>query len=133
MTTRAKARMFLFGFTYARDNAWFTPLIQRAFELSSQLWLDVGDASAPPTEDPATQQVGTNLRNGIEHESVRSLFDVLQPAVRSRLPSYMQALGVSKESLQALRPWRAYYVINSAFWAHRQLPYQEVYVDKILA
>jgi uncharacterized protein YbaP (TraB family) len=132
MITRAKARVFLLGFADAQDNGWFTPLIQRAFELSSQLWLEVGDAPAPQTQDAATQQANANLRNQLEHESGRTFFDALQPAVRSRLPTYMKTLGINKESLETLRPWRAYYVINSAFWAHRQLPYQEVYVDKVL-
>jgi len=132
MITRAKARVFLLGFGDAKDKAWFTPLIQRAFELSSQLWLEVGDSPAPPTQDATTQQANANLRNQLEHESGRTFFDVLQPAVRSRLPTYMQTLGVSKESLETLRPWRAYYVINSAFWAHRQVPYQEVPVDEVL-
>jgi uncharacterized protein YbaP (TraB family) len=132
MITRAKARVFLLGFGDAKDKAWFTPMIQRAFELSSQLWLEVGPAAAPQTEDAATRQANANLRTQLEHESGRTFFDTLQPAVRSRLPTYLETLGVKKESLETLRPWRAYYVINSAFWVRTQLPYQEVYVDEVL-
>jgi uncharacterized protein YbaP (TraB family) len=68
----------------------------------------------------------------LEHESGRTFFDALQPAVRSRLSTYLETFGIKKESLETLRPWRAYYVIVSAFWAHRQLPYQPVYVDEVL-
>jgi uncharacterized protein YbaP (TraB family) len=52
--------------------------------------------------------------------------------VRARVSTYLEKLDIKRESVEALRPWRAYYVINSAFWSHRKLPYEEVYVDEIL-
>jgi uncharacterized protein len=132
LATRGKARVFLLGFADAKDEAWFTPLIERAFRDSSELWLEVGAANAPDSPDAAAKQINADLMQKFEHESGRTFFDVLQPAVRSRLSTYMQTLGIKKESLETLRPWRAYYVINSAFWAQRHLPYREVYVDEVL-
>lgn len=55
MISRAKARVFLLGFGDVKGEAWFTPLIRRAFKQSSQLWLEVGDAPAPPTQDATAQ------------------------------------------------------------------------------
>jgi uncharacterized protein YbaP (TraB family) len=132
LATRGKARVFLLGFADAKDEAWFTPVIERAFRDSSELWLEVGPAKAPAGADAAATQVDADLMQKFEHESGRTFFDALQPALRSRLSTYMQTLGIKKESLETLRPWRAYYVINSAFWAQRRLPYQEVYVDRLL-
>ena len=68
----------------------------------------------------------------LEHESGRTFFDVLQPPVRARISTYLKTLDIKKESIETLRPWRAYYVINSAFWSHRKLPYQKVYPDEVL-
>jgi uncharacterized protein YbaP (TraB family) len=132
LATRGKARVFLLGFADAKDEAWFTPVIERAFRDSSELWLEVGPAKAPDSPDAAAKQVNADLMQKFEQESGRTFFDALQPAVRSRLATYMQTLSIKKESLETLRPWRAYYVINSAFWAQRRLPYQEVYADRVL-
>jgi uncharacterized protein YbaP (TraB family) len=68
----------------------------------------------------------------LEHESGRTFFDVLQPPVRARISTYLETLDIKKESVETLRPWKAYYVINSAFWSHRKLPYQEVYPEEVL-
>jgi uncharacterized protein YbaP (TraB family) len=132
LATRGKARVFLFSFGDAKDKSWFTPVIQQAFRDSSQLWLEVGSVEAADGPDATAKQANADLMQQLEHESGRTFFDALQPAVRSRLSTYMETLGIKKESLETLRPWRAYYVINSAFWAHRKLPYQEVYVDEVL-
>jgi uncharacterized protein len=132
LVTRGKARVFLLGFADAKDEAWFTPVIERAIRDSSELWLEVGPAQAPDSPDPEAKQTNADLMQQLEHESGRTIFDALQPALRSRLSTYMQTLGIKSESLETLRPWRAYYVINSAFWAHRHLPYREVYVDQVL-
>jgi uncharacterized protein YbaP (TraB family) len=123
LVTRAKARVFLLGVGDAKDKAWFTPGIQRAFGVSSQLWLEVGNLPTPEAEDVIME---------LEHESGRTFFDVLQPPVRARISTYLETLDIKKESVETLRPWKAYYVINSAFWSHRKLPYQEVYPEEVL-
>lgn len=132
LATRGNARVYLFSFGDAQDKSWFTPVIQRAFRDSSELWLEVGSAEAAGSTDATTKRVNADLMHQLEHESGRTFFDALQPAVRSRLSTYMETFDIKKESLETLRPWRAYYVINSAFWAHRQLPYHPVYVDEAL-
>ena len=113
LATRGKARVFLMGFSEANDMSWFTPLIQRAFSESSELWLETAPSSAPGNQDPASQAAIDNLR----HETGRTLFDALDPSVRQRTLTYIAELGIKKESIETLRPWAAYYVINSAFWA----------------
>jgi uncharacterized protein YbaP (TraB family) len=131
--TRGKARVYLLGFGDARDESWFTPTIRKAFADSSELWLEVGhdeeggsgDAVAKAREDAAYEQ--------LSHESSgHTFFDDLAPDVRQRTLTYMADLGVTKESVEALRPWSAYYTINSAFWSRTKLPYQPVMVADVL-
>jgi uncharacterized protein len=123
LATRGEARVFLLGFAEAKDRSWFSPSIQRAFQESSQLWLEVGHSSRP--ED-------AELMQSLEHESGRTFFDALQPEVRDRTLTYLEALDIKKESVETLRPWKAFYKINSAFWARTKQAYEPVYADQIL-
>jgi uncharacterized protein YbaP (TraB family) len=129
---RRGARVFLMGFGEAKDNSWFTPTVQRAFKQSSQLWLEVAPAPNPDNRDAAVKEAEAQQIKKLEHESGRTLFEALQPAVRSRLQPYLDKFGVQRESIETLRPWRAYYVITGAFWKQTKLDYEPVYVDEAL-
>src|SRR5262245_44956112 len=48
---RGAARVFVLGFTDARDRAWLTPSIQRAFNESSELWLETAGPQDPQPPD----------------------------------------------------------------------------------
>jgi len=121
LARRANARVFILGFADANDESWLTPPIRRAFQGSSELWLEV----APDKAD-------SELINEIGQESGRTFFDELEPPVRERTLAYMAALGIKNESIKTQRPWRAFYTINSAFWSQNKPPYQEVYADQVL-
>jgi len=99
------------------------PSIQLAFQQSSELWLEVGHSTRP--ED-------AELMQSLEHESGRTFFDALQPEVRDRTLSYLKALDIKKESVETLRPWKAFYTINSAFWAKFKQAHESVYADQVL-
>jgi uncharacterized protein len=123
VAARGKARVFLLGFAEAKDQSWFRASIQRAFHESSELWLEVGHSQRP--ED-------AELIQQLEHESGRTFFDALEPPVRERTLAYVAALGLKKESVEKLRPWRAFYTINSAFWAQTKQAHEPLYPDQLL-
>jgi uncharacterized protein YbaP (TraB family) len=131
--TRGKARVFILGFGEAKDKAWLTPLVERAFRQSSELWLEV----APPKtqrsgEDAASKRAAEELMETLSHESQRTFFDALEPSVRERTLAYVAELGIKKESIETLRPWAAYYAINSAFWSKHKSSSPQIYADEIL-
>ena len=70
--------------------------------------------------------------NRIGHESGRMLFDGLEPSVRERTLAYIAELGINRDSIQQLRPWRAYYTIVRAFWSKRPSTHNQVDVDAVL-
>lgn len=124
LVTRGRARVFLLGFGDARDESWLTPAIRGAFRASSELWLEVA---------PDPKGWSSKAYEQLSHEaSGRTFFDELEPGVRERTLTYMAELGVKKESVQALRPWQAYYTINSAFWSRNKLPYEPVMPSDVL-
>lgn len=129
LATRGKARVFIFGFGDAKDKSWFTPGIETAFRASSDLWLEVGRVEA---SDPAAKQADADLVRQLEHESGRTFFDALQPQVRQRTLTFIATLGIKPETIETLRPWRAFYVINGAYWSQHKLPYEEVRVASVL-
>jgi uncharacterized protein len=112
MAQRRKARVYLFGFGEARDRSWFTPAIQRAFESSSQLWLEI-DQSRPFSEVSAVIE-----KHG--RSADRKFLDSLEPPVRARAVAYMQELEIKPESVETMRPWFAYYTFASAFDARKK-------------
>lgn len=125
---RGKADVTLFGFGDARDWSWQTPRIKSAFEASSELWLETAGSNAQPKSDEAYEsriRALSELSNG-------SLFDVLEPHVRQPLRDRMAQLEVAEGSVQSLRPWRAFYVINGAYWRRNTPGYEPVLVDREL-
>jgi uncharacterized protein YbaP (TraB family) len=125
--TRGNARVFLLGFGEAKDDSWVTPQISQAFDKSSGLWLEVGHSDLSP---------GPEVQNRIEelsHEKGCTFFDVLKPPVRERTLAYMSELGIKRESVETLRPWRAYYVIMSAFYSTRRPSSMPVLPDEMFS
>lgn len=130
VATRGHARVFLMGFGDAKktDESWLTPSIRQALRESSELWLEVAPPDVSANEPNAHEEY-----EKLGHEPPgRTLFDELDPRVRERVLDWMTKLGVKKESVESLRPWRAYYALNSAFWSRTKLPYESVNVDEVL-
>jgi uncharacterized protein YbaP (TraB family) len=99
------------------------------------LWLEDAPSGTPASQDPVSQRASAALIETLSHESGRTLFDALEPPVRQRTLAYVAELGIKKESIETLRPWAAYYVINSAFWAqwsHTNPSDDQGYVDAAL-
>jgi hypothetical protein len=119
--------VFLLGFGDAKDDSWFSPPIRRAFESSSSLWLEVAGPS--PSDSPET---AARLEQLGHEPDGQSFFGALQPSVRTRALSYMAELGIKRQAVETLRPWRAYYVFMSAFLSKRPLPYTPVPPDEFL-
>jgi hypothetical protein len=107
LASRNRARVYLFPFGEAKDASWLTPTVDRAFESSSQLWIELGK--------PLTKQRQTELYKELGEDSSRSLFDALTPKVKARALQYMHELDISEESVRSLRPWLAYYTFVTAY------------------
>ena len=125
--------MFIFGFGESRDTSWLTPGIRKAFEQSSQLWLETAGPNSPtqPQDESARRAAAARIEK-LTHESGRTLFDALEPPVRQRTLAYLADLHIDPDSVKTLRPWRAYYTIVSAFYSNRKMPYDAVPVDGTL-
>lgn len=132
LASRGEARVFILGFGEAKDKSWLTPPIQQAFQESSQLWLENAGSGASDNRDPAAKQAAAQRMEKLGQESGRSFFDALEPQVRERAVACIAEFGIARESIETLRPWRAYYVINSAFWSKKKLSYEPVYADAVL-
>jgi len=133
LVKRGRGQVFILGGGEAKDESWFTPVLQRAFRDSSQLWLEVGPPTGPDTRDDATKKAEADQIQKLQHESGgRTLFDVLEPSVRPRVRALMEKTGVKEEAIKSLRPWWAYYVLNGAYWSHNKPSYEPVAVDDVL-
>lgn len=103
--------VFLLGAAEAKDHSWFTPQIEHAFAASAELWLETPLDPWPP-----------DLLQELGHNPERTFFDSLEPSVRERTKTYVNELGIDPKSIEYMRPWYAYYRINSAFWKQRTRP-----------
>jgi uncharacterized protein len=109
---RGAAKVYIFGFSDAKDQSWFTPAVKSAFAESRELWIEEPLPGEPEeTPPPSPQELG--------YDAQRSLFEVLGPQLTARTLAAAKRYGVTRESLEHARPWRAYLVLNSAYWAHR--------------
>lgn len=114
LARRDNARVFLLGFGGATDDSWFTPEMRRAFQDSSELWLEVG-------QEPATEADAAAQREQLAHDPAgRSFFEQLDPSVRDRARDYCARLGIAREKLGSQRPWSAFYTINGAYWSQHR-------------
>jgi uncharacterized protein YbaP (TraB family) len=115
---RGKAKVYIFGFSDAKDRSWFTPKIQSAFDESEQIWFETPKL-APNTDEAEKKRLeeeDNRLEQKLGHDDSRSLFDVLGPQLGDRTLKMATELGVRREEIEHLRPWLAYFVINSAFF-----------------
>jgi uncharacterized protein YbaP (TraB family) len=55
------------------------------------------------------------LYTELGHEKGRTFFDALEARTRSRALRYVSELDISRETLQTLKPWLAYYMFVTAF------------------
>jgi uncharacterized protein YbaP (TraB family) len=115
---QGKAKVYIFGFSDAKDRSWFTPKIQRAFDESQQIWFETPKLapSVDEAEKKRLEEEDNRLEQELGHDDSRSLFDVLGPQLGDRTLKMATELGVRREEIEHLRPWLAYFVINSAFF-----------------
>ena len=106
------AKVYIFGFSDAKDQSWFTPPVKHAFDESRELWIET-----PPPGQP--EEVPPPSPRELGFEAPRNLFEVLGPQLTARTLAAAKRYGVTRESLEHTRPWRAYFVLNSGYWAHR--------------
>jgi uncharacterized protein YbaP (TraB family) len=132
VATSGDARVYVLGFGEAKDTSWLTPSIRRAFEQSSELWLETAGPGEATHQSPAERRVAAERVKRLGYEPGRTLFDVLEPSVRDRTLAYIRELGINQDSIQPLRPWKAYYSIVSAFWSKRPMTHHQVDVDGVL-
>lgn len=115
---RGKAKVYIFGFADAKDRSWLTPKIQRAFDDSQEIWFETPGAAAgslTEAERKKRQEEDDRIIPELSHDDTRSLFDALGPEVGDRTLRMANELRVPKEQIEHLRPWYAYFVLNSAF------------------
>jgi uncharacterized protein len=109
------AKVYLLGFSEAKDRTWLTPTIDKAFSESTELWIET-PAPSPSGSKEAKPAVSTEK---LGFDAPRSLFEVLGPKLSDRTLAVAERYGVSRTTLEHLYPWRAYIVINSAYWAQK--------------
>lgn len=125
--TRGRAQVFIFGFGEAKDDSWATPELRRAFQASSELWLEVShDSGSEPDAVSKREQLARNVDG-------RTFFDVLEPAVRARAKEYCALLGISQERISPQRPWSAFYTINGAYWSQHKASFEPQIPGETLA
>jgi len=123
---RERACIYLLGFGEAKDESWATPLVRRAFQESSDLWLEV-------SHDPGLEPDAASKRERLMRDpDGRSFFDVLEPQVRVRAIEYCAQLGIAPEDIAQQRPWSAFYAINRAYWSQHQESFEQQSPEEVL-
>ena len=56
LATDGDARVYIFGFGEAKDTSSAHPSVRRAFEQSSELWLETAGPGAPTNQSPAERR-----------------------------------------------------------------------------
>jgi len=125
---RGSSEVTILGFGEAKDDTWFSPYVSQAFDTCNQLWLE----NAPPDLAPASDAATLARIQELSHTKSGTFFECLSPDVRSRAITRVTELGIDQKDISTLTPWRAYYVIMSAYY--RRHPQAETkYVDEFLA
>jgi uncharacterized protein YbaP (TraB family) len=123
---RERACIYLLGFGEAKDESWATPQVRRAFQQSSDLWLEV-------SHDPGSEPDAASKRELLTHDpDGRSFFDVLEPQVRVRAMEYCAQLGIALEDIAKQRPWSAFYAINRAYWSRHKESFEQQSPEEVL-
>jgi uncharacterized protein len=116
---RARARVYVLGFGESKDESWATPQVRRAFQESSDLWLEV-------SHDPGSEPDAASKRELLTRDPEgRSFFEVLEPPVRVRAQAYCAQLGIALEDIAQQRPWSAFYTINRAYWSRHKGSFEQ--------
>jgi uncharacterized protein YbaP (TraB family) len=123
---RERACIYLLGFGEAKDDSWATPQVRRAFQESSDLWLEVSSDPGSEPDAALKRELLTQDPKG------RSFFDVLEPQVRVRAKEYCAQLGIALEDIAKQRPWRAFYAINGAYWSQHKESFEQQYPEEVL-
>jgi uncharacterized protein YbaP (TraB family) len=135
VAARGKSRVYLLGFAEAKDNAWLTPTIEKAYRESSEVWMETAAYAGGGPDDGEVAKREFNdviAKYGLEPPG-RSFFDDLEPRCRERTLTFIKNLGIKKEVLDPQRPWLGYYTINGAFWASKpKTSFEIVYADAVL-
>lgn len=132
LATSGDARVYVLGFGEAKDTSWLTPSIRRAFEQSSELWLENAGPSESANLSPAERRAAAERMRGLGYAPGRTLFDALEPPMRERTRAYIEELGINLDSISPMRPAWAYYSIVRAFWSKRPATHKQVDVDAVL-
>jgi uncharacterized protein YbaP (TraB family) len=111
------AKVYILGFSEAKDRSWLTPAIEKAFNESGEIWFETPqpDPSAPPPPKPAAAPTSAQPPGYAE----RNLFEVLNPELSARMLAASQKYGVPREKLEHTKPWRAYFVLNGGYFAKK--------------
>jgi uncharacterized protein YbaP (TraB family) len=123
---RERACINLLGFGEAKDESWATPQVRRAFQESSDLWLEVSHDPGSEPDTASKRELLTRDPDG------RSFFDVLEPQVRVRAKEYCARLGIALEDIAPQRPWSAFYAINRAYWSQHKESFEQRSPDEVL-
>lgn len=126
LVERGRARVYLFGFADAKDRSWLTPKIEHAFDESQEIWFETPGAAASSlteAERKRQQEEDDRIVPELSHDNTRTLFDALGPGLGDRTLRMANELAVPKEQIEHLRPWFAYFILNSAFQrsVHREV------------
>jgi uncharacterized protein YbaP (TraB family) len=121
-----RASIYLLGYGEAKDESWATPQVRRAFQESSDLWLEV-------SRDPGSEPDAAAKRERLTRDPQgRSFFDVLEPEVRVQAMKYCEQLGIALAQIAQQRPWSAFSTINRAYWAQHKQSFEQQYPDEVL-
>ena len=127
---RDGAKVYILGFSEAKDLSWLTATVKHAFQESREIWFETphDDPSAPP---PSKAPARSRPPDVTEH----NLFEVLSPALSARILSAAQKYGVSRERLKHASPWQAYFILNGGYFAHQGAGMADVesFPDVVLA
>jgi uncharacterized protein YbaP (TraB family) len=53
---RGGAKVYIFGFSDAKDQSWFTPTVERAFDQSRELWIETPPPGQPEEAPPLVRK-----------------------------------------------------------------------------
>ncbi len=122
------AKTYIFGFGDAKDRSWLSSKVKEAFEESKVIWFETPNGPVSDRDKAEDDELVKKLG----HDDKRTLFDVLGPRIGPRTLKLTQELGVARSEVEHLRPWLAYFVINSAFWRQNHIEIGD-YPDQVLA
>ncbi len=133
LVSRGAAKVYLFGFSDAKDRSWLTPRIERAFSESGALWLE----TPPPPGAATAEEISaagplSALMLGQGTDPQQSLFEAIGPALTARTLAVANELNVPRNQIEPLRPWLAYVIIDTAFRARSSTLAADVVPDQVL-